>query len=130
MAESKTASLKSGTILEYSRDFSRTDIQKFAELSGDHGVHHVHAERLMAHGLLVVSTITKIGGDIDFVSQEMDFKFLAPVYEGESVTARVILDQVLERPRRYKIRMRCECVKSDGTVVVSGGGRGQIWKPT
>ncbi len=126
--EKRKPELRSGMVLEYERSFSREDIQRFAELSGDFGVHHVEAEPRMAHGLLVVSTVTKLGGDIDYVSQSMDMQFLAPVYEGERVTSRIILDQVLERPRRYKIRMRCDCVKADGTVAVVGSSRGQVWK--
>ena len=82
----------------------------------------------MAHGLLVVSIVTKLGGDINYVSQSMDMKFLAPVYEAEEVTGRLILDEVLERPSRYKIRMRCEWIKADGTLAVSGASRGQVWK--
>jgi 3-hydroxybutyryl-CoA dehydratase len=128
MKASKEIRIRPGLVLEYSRIFSREDIQRFAEMSGDFGAHHVLAEPRMAHGLLVVSIVTKLGGDINYVSQSMQMKFLAPVYEGEEVRGRIVLDQVLERPSRFKIRMRCECFKADGTMAVSGASRGQVWK--
>src|SRR5690606_4816469 len=100
---------KKGMILEFTRTILREDILAFAQLTGDLGEHHTRAERLMAHGLLVVSVVTKLGGDIDYVSRTMDMEFHNPLYEGEEVTGIIFLENVIETRQRFKVRMRCEC---------------------
>jgi acyl dehydratase len=114
-----------GAVFEYRRAFSRAEILAFADLSGDHGEHHVHGDRLMAHGLLVASIVTKIGGDLNYISQEMLLRFEAPVYEGEEVTGRITLTGVIDKRLRKKIEMECNLFKGD-VPVVSGTSYGQI----
>ncbi len=121
---------QAGLTLEYERSFSREEILRFAELSGDRGIHHVQGPRLIAHGLLVASIVTKLGGDLDYVSREMSMEFLGPVYEDEIVVGRLIIDEALERPQRIKLRMRCEVRRKEGILVVRGTSRGQVWRAT
>ncbi len=119
---------RAGQALEYRRRFTRAEILEFAELTGDRGAHHVSGERLIVHGLLVASIVTKLGGDLDYVSRDMSMEFLEPVYQDEWVLGVMTLDEALERPRRVKIRMRCEVFREDGTCVLRGTSRGQIWR--
>ncbi len=120
--------IRPGAAFECSRTFDRASIQDFSRITGDHGAHHTEGERLIAHGLLVSSLVTKIGGDLNYVSKDMHMEFLGPVYEGETVTGRLTLEAVIEQKRRRKVRMTCELFKNDGTLVVRGGSHGQIWK--
>jgi 3-hydroxybutyryl-CoA dehydratase len=117
---------RAGMVLEYRRRFTRAEILQFAELSGDRGEHHVSGERLIVHGLLVASIVTKLGGDLDYVSRDMQMEFLEPVYEDEWTLGVLTIEEALERPQRIKIRMRCEVLRKDGTCVLRGTSRGQI----
>ncbi|MEQ8353534.1 MAG: hypothetical protein RH862_18810 [Leptospiraceae bacterium] len=120
---------KEGGIFEHSRSFSRQAILQFAELTGDHGAHHTdHTDRIMAHGLLVASIVTKIGGDMNYISSDMSMEFREPVYEDEEITGRLTLVRVKDGKLRTKLEMKCEVLKADGTVVVNGSSRGQVLK--
>ena len=79
----------------------------------------------MAHGLLLASIVTKIGGDLNYISQEMLLRFEAPVYEGEEVTGRITLTGVIDKRLRKKIEMECNLFKGD-VPVVRGTSYGQI----
>ena len=129
--ESKVAesNLVAGEVWEYSRLITRKDIDEFGRLTGDRGAHHTVSEgKAMAHGLLVAGVVTKLGGDINYVSRVMDLEFLAPVYEGETIKGQIILERVLERPRRKKITMSCKVFKEDGSLAIAGKSKGQVWK--
>jgi hypothetical protein len=71
----------------HSRSIEVGDVQAFAELTEDRGVHHsAEQQPAIAHGLLTASVATKIGGDLDFLSREMQqMTFLLPVRAGDVV---------------------------------------------
>ena len=80
-----------------SRTFTTSDVEEFAELSGDSNPIHLDAEyaaetmfgRRIVHGALVNSLIStaleKIEGKVVYLNQESEFQ--NPVYHGERVTA-------------------------------------------
>jgi acyl dehydratase len=124
--------IHSGQRLIYRRRIGNEDIRAFAELSGDLGDHHVTPDeqgRLVAHGLLVISTATRMGSDIHYLAHTMTWMFIRPVYGGDEVEARVELKRVVELDDRLDVEMVVRIVNQDGRQVVRGESTGVIIAP-
>jgi 3-hydroxybutyryl-CoA dehydratase len=127
--------LKIGQSAEFSKTLSESDIYQFAGLTGDFNPAHVnqaYAEKSyfkqrIAHGLLSASFISTVigmqlpGTGAIYVEQEV--KFLAPVYIGDTVTARVEVSEIDMNKNRVRLITRCfnqhDQMVVDGTAVVS-----------
>ena len=112
------------------RTVTAADVEAFAVLTGD--VNPVHLDeayaaqtrfgRRIAHGMLAVSLISAVlgtrlpGPGAIYLSQSAAFK--APVYIGDTVTARVSV--VKFREDKGILTLRTECRNQDGTLVVEG----------
>jgi 3-hydroxybutyryl-CoA dehydratase len=117
-----------GDTFTHSRSIEVGDIQAFAELTQDRGVHHsAEQQPAIAHGLLTASVATKIGGDLDFLSREMQMTFLLPVRAGDVVEATVTITSA-ERPRqgRQKIAMEIVCRNQHEVLVLAGTATGYV----
>lgn len=124
-----TKKLQPGSEYRYSRRISREDILHFAEISQDRGNHHVNPEsRLMAHGLLIATLPTKLGGDLNFIASAFEFAFVKAVYEGETITCIAKMDSLLEQAKRYKATLSFQCINERGDLVMEGTTKGMIWK--
>lgn len=121
--------MQAGYEFTYSRLITREDILRFADISHDRGRHHVDAgSRLMAHGLLIASLPTKMGGDINFISRDMEFRFPRAVYENELITCTVRVDKWVEQAKRFKAEISFCCTNETGEIVMEGATKGMIWK--
>jgi 3-hydroxybutyryl-CoA dehydratase len=121
--------LKIGDTATFTKTISETDVYMFAGITGDLNPAHINEEwakgtifeRRIVHGMLVCGLISTVlgtslpGNGTIYVSQE--FKFLAPVYLGDTVTAKV---EVLEKLEKKRIVLRTVCVNQDGKEVVTG----------
>ena len=104
------AGLKVGDTLTVSRTFSREETEAFGLLTRDENpVHHdldfAGARGLSAtiiHGLLTGSMITEIGGQIGCLASGMDFRFVRPVYPGDTVTCTLTVDEIDADGRKMK----------------------------
>jgi acyl dehydratase len=85
--------LRVGDTFSVSRTFTDKDVLQFAEISRDYNPVHFD-ERFakvknltgpVCHGLLVASLVTEIGGQIGWLASGMDFKFIKPVYFGDTI---------------------------------------------
>ena len=85
--------LRMGEIFSVSRTFTEEDVLQFAENSRDYNPVHFD-ERFaklknftgpVCQGLLVASLVTEIGGQMGMLASGMDFKFLKPIYFGETI---------------------------------------------
>ena len=126
------AKLSPGASFSWSKTISADEIRAFAELSGDTGTHHMVKDargRLMAHGLLVATLPTKIGGQLNYVARTMRFDFLRPVYSGDALLCVGTVASVLPKPGRRKVRFAFEIRNQDGLLVVKGGTDGVIYDP-
>jgi acyl dehydratase len=77
-----------GDTSSWERTFTIEDVQLFARISGDQGVHHMRPDkqgRILVHGLLTATLPTKLGGDLNFIAREMIFEFLRPVFTGDAI---------------------------------------------
>lgn len=118
-----------GSEFTYSRHISRQDILDFAKISNDRGKHHVNPDdKLLAHGLLLASLPTKLGGDLNFIAQSMEFQFVKAVYEDETVSCTGKIERLIEQPKRFKAFLSFTCRNEKGEIVMNGNSRGIIWK--
>ena len=96
--------LQAGDYVVMTRQVTPDDVAAFARLTGDDNPIHLDAEaasrtrfkRPIAHGMLTSSSIgtvfgTRLPGCI-YLKQEL--KFVAPVFVGDSVTTKVLVEHV------------------------------------
>ncbi len=118
-----------GDTLTWSRTFTEEEIRLFSRLSGDEGVHHLVPDaqgRLMAHGLLTATLPTKIGGDLNFIAREITFKFLRPVFAGDTIECVVTLVNLEPGDQLTRMNSTWVCRNQTGKEVMTGEARGVI----
>lgn len=113
-----------------SATFTDADVLRYAELSGDHNPLHFDAEfaartrfgRLVVQGGLTTGVLHALvatdlpGPGTVFLSQ--NWRFTAPVYIGDTVTAEAEVLSVHESKPVTQLRIRV--VRQDGEVVLEG----------
>jgi 3-hydroxybutyryl-CoA dehydratase len=123
-------SLTLGQTAEFSKTISMADIYAFAAASGDRNPVHLeqsYAETTVfggriAHGLLVAGLISAVLGNTlpgpgtIYLGQELRFK--APVYVGDTVTARV--EVVKLRAEKRIATLSTNCYNHDGKILIEG----------
>lgn len=121
--------LRVGDTAETSKTISEADVYLYAGITGDLNPAHVNAEwargtvfeRRIAHGMLVSGLISCVlgnqlpGNGTIIVSQTL--RFLAPVFFGDTITARV---EVVEKRERKRVNLSAVCNRQDGTIVIEG----------
>lgn len=119
-----------GDTATYQRQITADDIAAFARLSGDHNPLHADPDfarrtrfgRPIAHGMLTAALISAVlgtrlpGPGGIYLSQEL--RFLAPVYPGDRITARV--EVLAVREDKPILHLRTTCTNQDGVTVVDG----------
>lgn len=123
-------SLQVGQSAELSRTITDADIRAFAELSGDHNPVHLDDEyaaatrfgRRVAHGMLAASLLSAVlanelpGRGTVYLSQSL--RFNAPVFPGDTVTARVTVRAL--REDKPVVTLETVCTNQRGERVVDG----------
>jgi 3-hydroxybutyryl-CoA dehydratase len=121
---------KIGDSAELSKTVKDEHIRTFAEVTGDKNPLHLNDEfasktifkRRIAHGILTAGLISAVigsrlpGNGTIYLSQTLNF--LAPVYIGDEITAKVEVLQVLKEGKR--LRLKTQVINQNGTVVVDG----------
>ena len=123
-------SLKVGDSAEMRKTIADEDVRAFAELTGDRNPVHLDEEyaaqtrfgRRIAHGMLGASLISAVlaselpGRGTVYLSQTL--KFTAPVFLGDTVTARVVVKHV--REDKPVVTLETYCTNERGERVVEG----------
>ena len=123
--------LKVGDAAEIRKTIADEDVRAFAELTGDRNPVHLDEEyaastrfgRRIAHGMLGASLISAVlanelpGRGTVYLSQTL--KFTAPVFLGDTVTARVTVKHV--REDKPVVTLETFCTNQRGERVVEGG---------
>lgn len=121
--------MKPGDTLSWKRTFTEEDIRLFAQLSGDAGEHHFVPDekgRVMAHGLLTATLPTKIGGDMNLIAYDMTFRFIRPVFSGDTIECVVTLLEAKPADGYTDIDSEWKCTNQHGKEVMTGRGKGII----
>ncbi len=125
-----TMSLKVGDTASLTKTITDADIRAFAELSGDDNPIHLDDEfaattrfgRRIAHGMLAASMISTVLGTklpgIGTVYLSQNSQFMAPVYPGDTVTARVTVVKI--RADRPIVTLETICENQNGEVLIKG----------
>ena len=101
--------IQEGQVFTFRRTFTAGDVALFCGVTGDYNPYHIDQtfleeswfKRPIIPGLLTASMITHIGGMIGFLASEMEFKFISPVYVGDTITCTVTFDQRDEVKRKF-----------------------------
>jgi len=121
--------LKVGDRVSWSRTFTIEDVERFGEVSGDRGIHHVQPDaqgRLMVQGLLTATLPTKLGGDLDYLARDMVFEFLRPVFTGDTIDCLVTVNRVEKQPGRTYAEFEIVCTNQAGKEVLRSSTKGVI----
>jgi len=118
------------------RMLTEADIVMFAGASGDYNPLHVDDQFVrehtpfrgrIAHGLLVLSMSSGLRSDLDDVQSvaylELQRRFLAPVYPGDTIQARWRVEELRRsrsRPDTGVVTLGVEVVNQHGEVVQRG----------
>ena len=128
---------KQGDTAFLTKTISDTDIRAFADLSGDHNPLHLDESfaqqtrfgRRIAHGMLSASLISAViandlpGQGSIYLGQTL--QFVAPVFLGDTVEARVTVTGIREDKQIVKLDTVCTnqrnevVIKGEATVLVS-----------
>ena len=119
-----------GDSAEITRKIEQSDVDAFADVTGDHNPVHVDEEfasqtrfgRRIAHGMLTASLISAVlanklpGEGSVYLGQTL--QFVAPVFPGDEITARVTVKQV--RDDKPIMKLETICVNQRDEVVIRG----------
>jgi 3-hydroxybutyryl-CoA dehydratase len=121
---------KLGDSAEITRTIEQTDIQAFADVTGDHNPVHVDEafakttrfRQRIAHGMLTASLISAVlanklpGEGSVYLGQTL--QFVAPVFPGDRVTARVTIKEI--REDKPIVKLETICTNQRDEIVIRG----------
>lgn len=130
MQGKKISEISVGDTAEFSKTISEADIYMFAGVTGDLNPFHINEEYAkqtffkgrIAHGMLLAGFISTVvgcylpGPGAIYVKQEL--KFLAPARIGDTITAKVVVTEVMEEENR--IILDTFCLNQEGEKVLDG----------
>ena len=119
-----------GDSAEITKRIDETDIQTFADLTGDHNPVHLDDAfarttpfgRRIAHGMLTASLISSVlasklpGEGSIYLGQTL--QFVAPVFPGDEITARVTVKEI--REDKPIVKLETICLNQHSEVVIRG----------
>jgi acyl dehydratase len=133
--------LKIGDTFSVWRTFSEEDVTGFAEISRDFNPVHFDSrftdvknlDGPICHGLLVGSLLTEIGGQIGWFAAGMNFRFMKPVYPGDTVHCNFVVTNIDERGRAkaeatFKNQDNVIVLEALVTGILPGHGEREVMK--
>jgi hypothetical protein len=109
-----------GSVLTWSRRYDPAELAAYGELLGSPG-----GPAGILPDLLVLAPLTKLGGDLNYLSRSMEWRHHRPVQAGETLTAELHVTRLERTGDVVKIAFDAR-VLAGGEVVVSGTSRGLI----
>ena len=122
--------MKPGDSAEITKTIEQADVDAFADLTGDHNPVHVDEEfakttrfrRRIVHGMLTASLISSVlanklpGEGSVYLGQTL--KFVAPVFPGDTITARVTVKEI--REDKPIVKLETICINQHDEIVIRG----------
>ena len=119
-----------GDSAEITKTIEQADIDAFADVTGDYNPVHVDEEfakatrfgRRIAHGMLTASLISSVlanklpGEGSVYLGQTL--QFVAPVFPGDDITARVTVKEI--REDKPILKLETICLNQHGEIVIRG----------
>ena len=131
MREKAVAGISVGDRFRISRTFTEPEMSTFADISKDYNPVHFD-DRFAAvkrfsgricHGLMVANLVTEIGGQVGWLATEMGFKFIKPVYFGDTVTCDLVVTAIGEN---LLARAEAVFINQHGETVLTGFLKGRL----
>lgn len=99
--------LRTGACFRYRRTFTKEETHLFGDITRDYNPVHYDDRWVAAkgfrdricHGLLIGSMICEFGGQVGWLATGMEFKFVKPVYFGDTVDCTVTITNIEARGR-------------------------------
>ena len=121
---------KVGDSAEITKTIEQADVQAFADVTGDHNPIHVDESfakttrfgQRIAHGMLTASLISSVlanklpGEGSVYLGQTL--QFVAPVFPGDAITARVTVKEI--REDKPILKLETICSNQHGDIVIRG----------
>src|ERR1044071_3004942 len=121
---------KVGDSAEITKTIEQADVDAFAQVTGDHNPVHVDEEfakttrfgKRIVHGMLTASLISAVlanklpGEGSVYLGQTL--QFVAPVFAGDEITARVTVKEI--REDKPIVKLETVCVTQRDEVVIRG----------
>lgn len=116
--------LSIGQVFTFRRTFTDADVALFCGITGDYNPYHLddvfvrdswYGRRIIP-GLLTGSMLTHIGGLLGFLSKEMHFEFMAPVFSGDTITCTVTIAE--KNAETHTMLCAVHCTNEDGREVL------------
>lgn len=100
--KSAVEGLREGDSFRYERRFTQEETAWFGDLTRDYNPVHYDSRwasakgfnGLICHGLLVGSMICEFGGQVGWLASGMNFKFIKPVYFGDTVQCVITVTKI------------------------------------
>lgn len=122
--------MKPGDYAEFTKTVSESDVYGFAGITGDFNPAHINEDyakgtffkKRIAHGMLSAGFISTVlgtrlpGAGAVYMKQELSF--LAPVYIGDTITARAEVIEIIAEKNR--VALKTTCTNQDGKMVLDG----------
>ena len=119
-----------GDSAEITKTITDADVQAFADVTGDHNPVHIDVAfakttrfgRRIAHGMLTASLISAVlanklpGEGSVYLGQTL--QFVAPVFPGDEITARVTVKEI--REDKPVVKLETICMNQRKEVVIRG----------
>lgn len=131
MQKGKTVqSIQLGEVATFSKTISESDIYLYAGMSGDLNPAHIDEEyakttffgKRIAHGMLVSGLISAVLGTklpgIGTIWVNQNMSFIAPVYIGDTITARCEVIEI--NVEKNRVCLKTTCLNQHGKVVIDG----------
>ncbi|WP_157440637.1 hypothetical protein [Actinokineospora inagensis] len=110
-----------GDVLRTTRTYTAAEVREFRALSG----YPDSPDPRYLPTLLVVAPLTKLGGDINYLSGRMVWSVSRPVAVGETITAELEITRLEPTGNGTRIAFDAR-VLSSAEVVVSGESKGVV----
>jgi 3-hydroxybutyryl-CoA dehydratase len=123
--------IRPGEVFKFTRTFTRKDTETFGDITRDYNPVHYDArfagvkgfDGPICHGLLVGGMVCELGGQLAWLASGMSFKFIRPVYFGDTVTCTIMITDI---DAKNRARAVAEFVNQDGVKVMEGHLTGHL----
>lgn len=109
-----------GSTLTWSRRYDEAELREFDELLG-----RTPDPAGILPDLLVLAPLTKLGGDLNYLSRSMEWRHHRPARAGETLTAELHVTRLERAGDIVKIAFEAR-VRAGDDVVISGTSRGIV----
>jgi len=115
--------MKQGDTFEVKRVFTKADVERFVEMSGDRNPPHVIPDekgRLVVHGLLTATLPSIIGGRFSVIARAFQIEWFKPVYTDEEITCKITFEKLEYQEARIKTTAVFDTYNQNAEKVASG----------